>query len=130
VKPGFNGYNESKLPGLANLPAAISWLVSRQVEYVAEFVAVKKLDEEVEAEHGAEEDGKSEGTRQKQPDGDNESTEPLSLEGLSLHESPFVGFNGRCNKRVDTCYAFWVTGSLDACIRFLSCRSSLIENRF
>lgn len=28
-------------------------------------------------------------------------------------EDEFVGFNGRCNKMVDTCYAFWVGGSLD-----------------
>jgi len=23
------------------------------------------------------------------------------------------GFNGRCNKRTDTCYSFWVAGTLD-----------------
>lgn len=25
----------------------------------------------------------------------------------------WAGFNGRCNKRGDTCYSFWVGGSLD-----------------
>ncbi len=36
-----------------------------------------------------------------------------SAPGLSLEEDEFVGFNGRCNKTVDTCYAYWVTASLD-----------------
>lgn len=38
--------------------------------------------------------------------------EPL-VPGLSLGDVDFVGFNGRCNKKVDTCYAYWVTASLD-----------------
>jgi len=25
----------------------------------------------------------------------------------------WAGFNGRCNKKTDTCYSFWVCGSLD-----------------
>lgn len=37
---------------------------------------------------------------------------PLSLDDLSLNDSPYVGFNGRFNKQVDTCYTFWVAGSL------------------
>lgn len=32
---------------------------------------------------------------------------------VSLEDSEFVGFNGRCNKPVDTCYAFWVSASLN-----------------
>lgn len=39
-------------------------------------------------------------------------SQPL-VPGLSLHDEEFVGFNGRCNKSVDTCYAYWVTASLD-----------------
>jgi geranylgeranyl transferase type-1 subunit beta len=38
--------------------------------------------------------------------------EPL-VPGFSLQDVDFVGFNGRCNKSVDTCYAYWVTASLD-----------------
>ncbi len=42
---------------------------------------------------------------------------PIKLAGV-YNEEPseaehFVGFNGRCNKKADTCYAFWVTASLD-----------------
>lgn len=42
----------------------------------------------------------------------NSDAEPLSLADLSVSDSHFVGFNGRSNKQVDTCYAFWVSGSL------------------
>lgn len=28
------------------------------------------------------------------------------------HELQWAGFNGRCNKVADTCYAFWVGGTL------------------
>jgi geranylgeranyl transferase type-1 subunit beta len=38
--------------------------------------------------------------------------EPL-IPSLSTTDPEFVGFNGRCNKTVDTCYAFWVTASLN-----------------
>ncbi len=31
-----------------------------------------------------------------------------------------AGFNGRCNKAVDTCYSFWVCGSLSVCFIFSS----------
>ena len=78
-------------PNLINVPDIVHWLVSRQVGYRA----VDDDDETVS---------------RKQPD---PSTEPLSLEQLSIQDSECVGFNGRCNKPVDTCYAFWVGASLD-----------------
>ena len=31
---------------------------------------------------------------------------------MSSHELQWAGFNGRCNKVADTCYAFWVGGTL------------------
>ncbi|KAK1985250.1 prenyltransferase and squalene oxidase [Colletotrichum cereale] len=38
---------------------------------------------------------------------------PESLAGLSLDPNlRFVGFNGRCNKVADTCYCWWVGGTL------------------
>lgn len=38
---------------------------------------------------------------------------PESLEELSLEENTrFAGFNGRCNKVADTCYTWWVGGTL------------------
>lgn len=71
-----------------DIPALVHWLVSRQVGYTAE-------------------DDDDESAPQDPP------AEPLSLEELSLQDSECVGFNGRCNKPVDTCYAFWVGGALD-----------------
>ncbi|TVY85943.1 Geranylgeranyl transferase type-1 subunit beta, partial [Lachnellula willkommii] len=88
------------LPGLTNIPATIRWLVSRQVGY---------RDEEED-----EEDEEDEDPHQSQREalaGIHKDT-PL-VPGLSLEDEEFVGFNGRCNKSVDTCYAFWVTASLD-----------------
>jgi geranylgeranyl transferase type-1 subunit beta len=40
----------------------------------------------------------------------------------SLQDEDSVGFNGRCNKKVDTCYAYWVTASLDVSIYILYSR--------
>ncbi|KAM0280558.1 hypothetical protein ACHAQH_004003 [Verticillium albo-atrum] len=38
---------------------------------------------------------------------------PRNLADLSLDENKhFVGFNGRCNKVADTCYCWWVGGTL------------------
>ena len=84
----------SPSPNLLNIPGMIHWLVSRQVGYNGE----------------EDEDGSS---HEEKPDFQLPLTESLSLETLSLQDSECVGFNGRCNKPVDTCYAFWVGASLD-----------------
>ena len=34
------------------------------------------------------------------------------LPEVSLYERQWVGVNGRCNKVADTCYSFWVGGTL------------------
>ena len=41
---------------------------------------------------------------------------PLSVE-VSAEEILYVGVNGRCNKVADTCYTFWVGGSLGVSLR-------------
>jgi geranylgeranyl transferase type-1 subunit beta len=80
-------------PGLTNLPATIRWLVSRQLGY-------------------------NEGDNKEKPDSHGiklagvYQDEPL-VPDLNLQDEKFVGFNGRCNKNADTCYAFWVGASLD-----------------
>jgi prenyltransferase beta subunit len=93
------GVNESTFSstGLTNIPATIRWLVSRQVGY-------PESGDEVDAET----DHKP---AQVKLAGIYED-KPL-VPGLSLEQAQFVGFNGRCNKLADTCYAFWVTASLD-----------------
>ncbi|KAL2064747.1 hypothetical protein VTL71DRAFT_3885 [Oculimacula yallundae] len=85
-------------PGLTNRTATIGWLVSRQVGYTEE----DEEDDEYEEE-------------------DEEPRKPIiKLAGVYKDDPPvtasedceFVGLNGRCNKPVDTCYSFWVAGSL------------------
>ena len=50
-----------------------------------------------------------------------QGTHPVSIADASLantsietpsHDLQWAGFNGRCNKVADTCYAFWVGGTL------------------
>ncbi|TVY60808.1 Geranylgeranyl transferase type-1 subunit beta, partial [Lachnellula suecica] len=88
---------EDLLPGLTDIPATIRWLVSRQVGYT---------DEDSEDEEEDPNQAQREALASVYKD------EPL-VPGLSLEDEDFVGFNGRCNKTVDTCYAFWVIASLD-----------------
>ncbi|TVY37387.1 Geranylgeranyl transferase type-1 subunit beta, partial [Lachnellula subtilissima] len=94
------------LPGLTNIPATIRWLVSRQVGYRDE-----EEEDEPEDPHK---------TQREALVGIHNDT-PL-VPGLTLEDEEFVGFNGRCNKSVDTCYAFWVTASLDPFVAFYSSR--------
>lgn len=39
-----------------------------------------------------------------------------SLEFTTAKELQWIGFNGRCNKVADTCYSWWVIGSLDVSV--------------
>ncbi|KAG9248307.1 terpenoid cyclases/protein prenyltransferase alpha-alpha toroid [Calycina marina] len=83
-------------PGLTNISGTIRWLVSRQLQY-----------------HNEDDNSDDEGPgfEQSQNTGICANTEP-PLESLLINENMFVGFNGRVNKRADTCYAFWVVASL------------------
>lgn len=50
---------------------------------------------------------------QEESDEEEENLENDKVHVTPEHEShDFIGFNGRCNKMVDTCYAFWVGASL------------------
>lgn len=85
-------------PGLTHVNATIRWLLSRQHSYSDgddgdDEQAPRSLQQQIKLAGVYEE-------------------EPL-VPGLSTQELEFVGFNGRCNKRVDTCYAFWVAASLE-----------------
>ncbi|PMD39765.1 terpenoid cyclases/Protein prenyltransferase [Hyaloscypha variabilis F] len=82
--------------GLTNIPETIRWLVSRQVGYT-----VEKGEDEEETKTPA--PPVLQGVYENQP----------SAPTPSLQDEDSVGFNGRCNKKVDTCYAYWVTASLD-----------------
>ncbi|KUI57785.1 Geranylgeranyl transferase type-1 subunit beta [Cytospora mali] len=84
--------------GIGDIPGFISFLVSRQFVYL---------------EPTRENAGKDyyEDDEEEDPDSAN-----FLLANLSLAEcteaAKHVGFNGRCNKVADTCYTWWVLGSL------------------
>ncbi|KAI1005851.1 hypothetical protein K3495_g2371 [Podosphaera aphanis] len=89
--------------GLTNLSGVIHWLVSRQVNY----------EEEDEENDDEDEDDDNDDDNQHEMVAKLSSVpQDINPEG-SISNSNFVGFNGRCNKTVDTCYIFWVTASLD-----------------
>ena len=90
-------------PGLTDIARTTRWLVSRQMSYQEE-----ESDDEDDAEEGKEDP-------------------PASLEPPPETED-FVGFNGRCNKMVDTCYAFWVGASLDVSLEILIMSSTILTS--
>jgi geranylgeranyl transferase type-1 subunit beta len=93
--------------GLTNIPETIRWLVSRQLGYIEE-------EEEDVTEHKNPMPVLA-GVYQNKP----------AVPGLSPQDNEFVGFNGRCNKTVDTCYAYWVTASLDVSIGHYHARNPI-----
>jgi geranylgeranyl transferase type-1 subunit beta len=88
--------------GLINLSGTIRWLSSRQVAY---------YDRDGEEEH------QGSGSKHENPyiasDERHADAELPSVVNGALDEPLFVGFNGRANKVVDTCYCFWVSASLE-----------------
>ncbi|KAH6675259.1 type-1 proteins geranylgeranyltransferase subunit beta [Plectosphaerella plurivora] len=84
--------SETVSRGILSREALISFLVHRQFSLL-----------EREGEEGDDED--------EDEDGPSLSL-PQSLEELSLNDTSCVGFNGRCNKVADTCYCWWVGGTL------------------
>lgn len=96
--PSSTHYTQSKIlqEGIGDIPGFISFLVSRPFAYLE---AQEKRAEEDEDE--------------------DPETANFQMAGLSLSESSsteedtkHIGFNGRCNKVADTCYTWWVLGSL------------------
>lgn len=74
--------------GIKNRPALIRWLVSRQLTSLS-AIEGQDTDDEDDAEDAS------------------------TLAGLSMSEHiTHIGFNGRCNKAADTCYCWWVGGTL------------------
>jgi len=114
---------ETKRAGLTNLPAMIRWLVARQIEYIED-----DDDEQEETDDIQEQRERLVGIYK-----DNSASKELpSLADASSHEPIVVGFNGRLNKPVDTCYCFWATASLDmldqaALINKYGCRLFLLN---
>lgn len=82
--------------GISSHDNLIRWLVSRQVPF-------KHQD-------GCNEEDYEDPVIESTADGEHERKKTeLEADGIPI----WAGFNGRCNKRSDTCYSFWVGGSLD-----------------
>lgn len=94
--------------GLSNIPGTISWLVSRQSAY-----------EELASESDDDEDEDPQLEAKMKMMGIHDFTKPKTSAAQVPSMEPttrgtqWVGFNGRCNKKADTCYAFWVGASLE-----------------
>ncbi|KAI9821581.1 MAG: Geranylgeranyl transferase type-1 subunit beta [Thelocarpon impressellum] len=95
----------SKVTGLPHLEATVHWLVSRQVPDVN--------DEEEDEDGAPEPDHHAFSLHATAPLVQNHvPLLPPAPSPPPLPASAFGGFNGRCNKPPDTCYSFWVCGSL------------------
>ncbi|KAI3393127.1 hypothetical protein diail_4695 [Diaporthe ilicicola] len=91
----YHTRSKSLQEGIADMPAFISFLVSRQFAYLEK--------QEQKAGEDPDED----------PDTANFQMASLSLSEPDVQgDTKHVGFNGRCNKVADTCYTWWVLGSL------------------
>lgn len=93
-QPPYPHHTKRKLlqEGIGDIPGFISFLVSRQFAYLeAQEKKAEENDEDPE-------------------------TANFQMAGLSLSEPDedfrHIGYNGRCNKVADTCYTWWVLGSL------------------
>lgn len=82
--------------GISSHENLIRWLVSRQMP-LEHRDGYNEEDYEALAIESTTDEG-----------GGNNDVE-LGSDGIPI----WAGFNGRCNKRGDTCYSFWVGGSLD-----------------
>jgi geranylgeranyl transferase type-1 subunit beta len=91
-----NRYLEAGIP---NITALVHWLVSRQFTWTAE------CEDEYDDSDDEDEDA---------PTTKNTTAEvPVEdMAAITLEDSKLTGFNGRLNKIADTCYAWWVAGSL------------------
>ena len=97
-----------RLTGLSNLDLTIHWLLSRQTTTIEE-----EEDEIIGVSTGeipAPLPGLS--LHSNGPAETEANSEPRGIQPSDIH---WVGFNGRCNKIADTCYSWWVAGSLDVC---------------
>jgi len=101
--------DDKPLTGLQSLDRTIRWLVSRQTATLDEDDAVDTNSDETDTAatcHDAHSFVMMHEFKTKQGE-DSYKGRPMSH-----FELQWTGFNGRVNKIADTCYAFWVMGSL------------------
>ncbi|TQS35698.1 hypothetical protein Golomagni_03872 [Golovinomyces magnicellulatus] len=95
--PSLTENPANRMSGILNVSDTLRWLVSRQVAC--------QIFHKEEEEDDKDEETVCESSRLSQ--------DQVNLDyEINQKVDDFIGFNGRCNKRVDTCYTFWVTASL------------------
>ena len=117
-----------RIPGLSEEVSQdlVRWLVSRQTQYI------NPVDEDLDLPEA--EPSKDPSSDKKTPSFHHQETSPAGSSETKKAETvydyvsrdenlQFTGFNGRCNKVADTCYAFWVGGSLAVLIAHPSFRN-------
>lgn len=112
-----------QIEGMSNTPGTISWLVSRQSIY-------EELADESDEDENEEVDPYLEAKMKMMGIHDNAISETLNqavpvLSPMS-NDTQWIGFNGRCNKKVDTCYSFWVGASLEVGFSNFPCGIQLL----
>ena len=90
--------------GLENIDGLVKWLVHRQVPFEKKD-AMQDDDWQHIHDSGSEEE-KADATKIE-----------LGTDGRPL----WGGFHGRCNKKADTCYSFWIGASLDVSLSKYTC---------
>lgn len=100
------------LAGLSDPELTARWLVARQTLTLDEEDAIEKADGE---EIGAAKTPADAPPVVKLHGLPSQTTVAGGLEGFDFLQ--WAGFNGRCNKIADTCYAWWVCASLSVRIQ-------------
>ncbi|KAJ8611593.1 hypothetical protein MRB53_037896 [Persea americana] len=107
-----SGQEVSEQRGLS-LQSVTHWLMARLTTFVEE----PDEDEDAEVDDMSEAVAQSSKTQLDASSASFQNAAPSQLSAELLVERPtqsesVIGFNGRPNKMADTCYAFWVGGSL------------------
>lgn len=116
-------------PGTQEFERLVRWLVGMQTT-------------EIYDKDDSEEEGDQLSARGRPTDAAHETSTSASenptpsllpeISALGTEDLQWAGFNGRCNKLADTCYCFWVTGTLEVTIlvKVLFWLFTLIASRF
>jgi len=118
LPPSRTGLERTSTRGLRSLSTTIHWLVSRQTTVLEEDEYYGSGDHPIAS-----------ASKHKPLSVLGVTPAPATdrhLDALAVHdpqELRWAGFNGRCNKNADTCYSYWVGGSL--AVRTLSALQSI-----
>ena len=101
------------------------WLVSRQTLLLQEDedLSIAEENEPLEETTMSRPQFHVLGAHRVDAEGDKVESPKSSPGGLFSEDMRWVGVNGRCNKVADTCYTFWVGGSLGVSSTYISIKA-------